>query len=139
MEVKRNMRSLASKSKNRDSASPSKSHKFHGHDIYNEDSPVPSRPLSSRTTKRIQYKKPHRSDSWGPDEDDLLKKLVKEQKGHKNWKRIAENFDEKTDVECQQRWDKVLNPDSYIKGKKKTMDRRRRCKSDRVGPEDGST
>jgi len=119
MEVKRNMRSLASKSKNRDSGSPTKHQRFSGHDIYNENSPVASRPLSSRTTKRVQYKKSHRSDSWTPDEDDLLKKLVKEQKGHKNWKRIAENFDEKTDVECQQRWDKVLNPDPYIKGKKR--------------------
>ena len=98
---------MASKSRNRESGSPTKHHRFSGHDIYNENSPLASsskfpwfrwlillgRPPSSRTAKRVQYKKAHRSDSWTPDEDDLLKKLVKEQKGHKNWKRIAENFD----------------------------------------------
>jgi len=33
----------------------------------------------------------------------------------KNWKKIAENFPERTDVQCLHRWQKVLNPD-VVKG-----------------------
>jgi myb proto-oncogene protein len=33
----------------------------------------------------------------------------------KNWKKIAEFFSERTDVQCLHRWQKVLNP-SLVKG-----------------------
>jgi len=35
--------------------------------------------------------------------------------GPKNWKRIAERLDCRTDVQCLHRWQKVLNPE-MIKG-----------------------
>lgn len=38
-----------------------------------------------------------------------------EQHGAKNWKRIASYFDNRTDVQCLHRWQKVLNPD-LVKG-----------------------
>jgi len=43
-----------------------------------------------------------------------LKELV-ERFGAKNWKRIADSFENRTDVQCLHRWQKVLNPD-MIKG-----------------------
>lgn len=76
-----------------------------------------TRPPSSRL-KKTQLRKSQRS-KWGPEEDDLLRKLVKEQKGQKNWKRISENFEGKTDLECQHRWEKLSNPDILAKGKKR--------------------
>ena len=33
---------------------------------------------------------------WSTEDDELLKKLIKEQKGNKNWKKIAENFSVRT-------------------------------------------
>ncbi|MFS8159975.1 MAG: SANT/Myb-like DNA-binding domain-containing protein [Candidatus Roizmanbacteria bacterium] len=38
-----------------------------------------------------------------------------DQYGAKNWKRIASFFDNRTDVQCLHRWQKVLNP-AMIKG-----------------------
>ena len=51
---------------------------------------------------------------WTPEEDDQLKQLVDEF-GAKNWKRIASYFNDRTDVQCLHRWQKVLNP-KLIKG-----------------------
>lgn len=51
---------------------------------------------------------------WTQDEDEKLKQLVDEY-GARNWKRIAGFFDERTDVQCLHRWQKVLNP-KLIKG-----------------------
>lgn len=33
----------------------------------------------------------------------------------KNWKKVAESFSQRTDVQCMHRWQKVLNPD-LVKG-----------------------
>jgi len=51
---------------------------------------------------------------WTPDEDEKLKHLV-EEFGARNWKRIAAFFDDRTDVQCLHRWQKVLNP-KLVKG-----------------------
>ncbi|KAE9599458.1 hypothetical protein Lal_00039549 [Lupinus albus] len=51
---------------------------------------------------------------WTPEEDDILRKAVQRFKG-KNWKKIAEFFKDRTDVQCLHRWQKVLNPE-LIKG-----------------------
>ncbi|KAL7598188.1 hypothetical protein Lser_V15G22042 [Lactuca serriola] len=51
---------------------------------------------------------------WTPEEDDILCKAVQRFKG-KNWKKIAECFKDRTDVQCLHRWQKVLNPE-LVKG-----------------------
>ncbi|XP_067888034.1 myb-related protein A isoform X4 [Heterodontus francisci] len=51
---------------------------------------------------------------WIPDEDEKLKKLVEEH-GTEDWNFIASHFLNRTDVQCQHRWQKVLNPE-LIKG-----------------------
>lgn len=37
------------------------------------------------------------------------------QQGPKNWKKIASYFEDRTDVQCLHRWQKVLNP-NLVKG-----------------------
>jgi myb-related protein len=51
---------------------------------------------------------------WTSAEDDKLREVVQEL-GARNWKRIASYFDDRTDVQCLHRWQKVLNP-SLVKG-----------------------
>uniref|UniRef100_A0A2K6U059 Transcriptional activator Myb n=1 Tax=Saimiri boliviensis boliviensis TaxID=39432 RepID=A0A2K6U059_SAIBB len=51
---------------------------------------------------------------WTREEDEKLKKLV-EQNGTDDWKVIANFLPNRTDVQCQHRWQKVLNPE-LIKG-----------------------
>ncbi|KAM9233211.1 transcriptional activator Myb isoform 8-T8 [Dugong dugon] len=51
---------------------------------------------------------------WTREEDEKLKKLV-EQNGTDDWKIIANYLPNRTDVQCQHRWQKVLNPE-LIKG-----------------------
>ncbi|XP_068003406.1 transcriptional activator Myb isoform X2 [Melanerpes formicivorus] len=51
---------------------------------------------------------------WTREEDEKLKKLV-EQNGTEDWKIIANFLPNRTDVQCQHRWQKVLNPE-LIKG-----------------------
>ncbi|KAJ7965981.1 Myb-related protein 3R-1 [Quillaja saponaria] len=51
---------------------------------------------------------------WTADEDEILRKAVQRFKG-KNWKKIAECFKDRTDVQCLHRWQKVLNPE-LVKG-----------------------
>nr|GEW89373.1 transcription factor MYB3R-1 isoform X1 [Tanacetum cinerariifolium] len=51
---------------------------------------------------------------WTAEEDEMLQTAVKEFKG-KNWKKIAERFKDRTDVQCLHRWQKVLNPE-LVKG-----------------------
>eukprot|EP00741_Cyanophora_paradoxa_P014306 tig00020780_g13797.t2 len=46
---------------------------------------------------------------WTPDEDRMLRDAVARH-GGKNWKKIAEYFTDRTDVQCLHRWQKVLNP-----------------------------
>lgn len=51
---------------------------------------------------------------WTKDEDDVLARAVRTYQG-KNWKKVAEFFDDRTDVQCLHRWQKVLNPE-LVKG-----------------------
>ncbi|URD88852.1 Myb-like DNA-binding domain [Musa troglodytarum] len=51
---------------------------------------------------------------WTAEEDAILYKAVERFKG-KNWKKIAECFPDRTDVQCLHRWQKVLNPE-LVKG-----------------------
>lgn len=50
---------------------------------------------------------------WTKQEDSMLKTLV-DQHGEK-WDTISKYLKERTDLQCQQRWTKVVNPD-LIKG-----------------------
>lgn len=50
---------------------------------------------------------------WTKTEDTMLKSLV-EQYGEK-WDMISKHLPERSDIQCQQRWTKVVNPD-LIKG-----------------------
>ncbi|KAI7754407.1 hypothetical protein M8C21_020086 [Ambrosia artemisiifolia] len=51
---------------------------------------------------------------WTPEEDETLKKAVDLFMG-KSWKKIAEYFPDRSEVQCLHRWQKVLNPE-LIKG-----------------------
>ncbi|XP_020245514.1 transcription factor MYB3R-1-like isoform X4 [Asparagus officinalis] len=51
---------------------------------------------------------------WTAEEDAILCKAVQRFKG-KNWKKIAECFQDRSDVQCLHRWQKVLNPE-LVKG-----------------------
>uniref|UniRef100_A0A1J3EVR9 Myb-related protein 3R-1 n=1 Tax=Noccaea caerulescens TaxID=107243 RepID=A0A1J3EVR9_NOCCA len=51
---------------------------------------------------------------WTSEEDEVLCKAVERFQG-KNWKKIAECFKDRTDVQCLHRWQKVLNPE-LVKG-----------------------
>ncbi|XXG45787.1 hypothetical protein AAC387_Pa02g0775 [Persea americana] len=51
---------------------------------------------------------------WTAEEDELLCRAVQQYKG-RNWKKIAECFKDRTDVQCLHRWQKVLNPE-LVKG-----------------------
>ncbi|KAL5228201.1 hypothetical protein ABZP36_016466 [Zizania latifolia] len=51
---------------------------------------------------------------WTPEEDETLRKAVEAFKG-RSWKKIAEFFPDRTEVQCLHRWQKVLNPE-LIKG-----------------------
>lgn len=51
---------------------------------------------------------------WTPQEDETLRNAVNAFKG-KNWKKIAESFPDRTEVQCLHRWQKVLDPE-LIKG-----------------------
>ncbi|NWU68659.1 MYBA protein, partial [Pterocles burchelli] len=51
---------------------------------------------------------------WTRDEDERLKKLV-EQNGTDDWAFIASHLQNRSDFQCQHRWQKVLNPE-LIKG-----------------------
>ncbi|VVB10635.1 unnamed protein product [Arabis nemorensis] len=51
---------------------------------------------------------------WTSEEDEVLCKAVERFQG-KNWKKIAECFKDRSDVQCLHRWQKVLNPE-LVKG-----------------------
>ncbi|XP_060557661.1 myb-related protein B-like isoform X2 [Ruditapes philippinarum] len=51
---------------------------------------------------------------WLKEEDEKLKQVV-EQVGNQDWKLVSRYFPDRSDLQCQHRWYKVLNPD-LIKG-----------------------
>lgn len=73
-------------------------------------SPTATSPPHRRTTGPIRRAK----GGWTPEEDETLKKAVGLFKG-KCWKKIAEYFPDRSEVQCLHRWQKVLNPE-LIKG-----------------------
>ncbi|KAL6330927.1 hypothetical protein AAG906_009355 [Vitis piasezkii] len=77
----------------------------------NGDSFQKMRALHGRTTGPTRRST---KGQWTAEEDDLLCRAVQRFKG-KNWKKIAECFKDRTDVQCLHRWQKVLNPE-LIKG-----------------------
>ncbi|KAG8040731.1 hypothetical protein GUJ93_ZPchr0337g7094 [Zizania palustris] len=77
--------------------------------------PVVSSPLDSISGRRRTSGPVRRTKGgWTSDEDETLRKAVDTFKG-KNWKKIAEFFPDRTEVQCLHRWQKVLNPE-LIKG-----------------------
>ncbi|CAA0842860.1 myb domain protein 3r-5 [Striga hermonthica] len=73
-------------------------------------SPSSTSPAHRRTTGPIRRAK----GGWTPEEDDTLKNAVAAFKG-KSWKKIAEFFPDRSEVQCLHRWQKVLNPE-LVKG-----------------------
>ncbi|XP_047340895.1 transcription factor MYB3R-1 [Impatiens glandulifera] len=69
------------------------------------------RPLHGRTSGPARRST---KGQWTSEEDEVLKNAVQRFKG-KNWKKIAECFKDRTDVQCLHRWQKVLNPE-LVKG-----------------------
>ncbi|XP_050210842.1 transcription factor MYB3R-1 [Mercurialis annua] len=69
------------------------------------------RPLHGRTSGPARRST---KGQWTAEEDEILRNAVQRYKG-KNWKKIAEYFKDRTDVQCLHRWQKVLNPE-LIKG-----------------------
>jgi myb proto-oncogene protein len=78
-------------------------------EISNE--PKRRRPLNGRTTGPTRRST---KGNWTPEEDAILSRAVQTYNG-KNWKKIAECFPDRTDVQCLHRWQKVLNPE-LVKG-----------------------
>ncbi|XP_078446906.1 uncharacterized protein LOC144715782 isoform X2 [Wolffia australiana] len=66
--------------------------------------------ICRRTTGPIRRAK----GGWTPAEDETLRKAVKAHKG-RSWKKIAEYFPDRSEVQCLHRWQKVLNPE-LVKG-----------------------
>ncbi|XP_057801356.1 transcription factor MYB3R-3-like [Salvia miltiorrhiza] len=73
-------------------------------------SPRSVSPAHRRTTGPIRRAK----GGWTPEEDDTLRKAVAAFRG-KSWKKIAEFFPHRSEVQCLHRWQKVLNPE-LVKG-----------------------
>ncbi|XP_050384190.1 transcription factor MYB3R-2 [Argentina anserina] len=73
-------------------------------------SPAEASPVNKRITGPIRRAK----GGWTPQEDETLRNAVAKYKG-KNWKRIAQYFSDRSEVQCLHRWQKVLNPE-LIKG-----------------------
>ncbi|KAK3766174.1 hypothetical protein RRG08_025175 [Elysia crispata] len=63
---------------------------------------------------QVKIKKFINRGKWSKEEDDKLRKVV-EAKGFQDWKIVCSFFADRTDIQCQHRWHKVLNPD-LIKG-----------------------
>lgn len=58
--------------------------------------------------------KPLNKGRWDKEEDERLKRSVQALGSH-DWAAVAQCFPDRSDVQCQQRWHKVLNPD-LVKG-----------------------
>ncbi|KAM7526341.1 hypothetical protein LguiA_016243 [Lonicera macranthoides] len=73
-------------------------------------SPTATSPFHRRITGPTRRAK----GGWKPEEDDTLSRAVAVFKG-KRWKKIAEFFPDRSEVQCLHRWQKVLNPE-LVKG-----------------------
>lgn len=80
-----------------------------------EDYPVESYTVAcQQPSNPARPKKLINRGRWIKEEDEKLKQVV-EQIGSNNWKLVSRYFEDRTDLQCQHRWYKVLNPD-LIKG-----------------------
>ncbi|KAM7271803.1 hypothetical protein ACFE04_031017 [Oxalis oulophora] len=75
-----------------------------------DSGPVATSPANRRLSGPIRRAK----GGWTPEEDEMLRQAVALYKG-KSWKKIAESFPDRSEVQCLHRWQKVLNPE-LIKG-----------------------
>jgi myb proto-oncogene protein len=82
--------------------------------LYNDDVSEDDE-LSDNASDSMIDRKPFgvKGVKWTKGEDGMLKLLV-EQNGEK-WDLISKHLKDRSDVQCQQRWTKVVNPD-LIKG-----------------------
>ena len=78
------------------------------------DAKAQSLPPVSGKIGAPQRKSPKGKGAWSPEEDDVLRRAVAQHKG-KQWKKVAEYFNARTEVQCLHRWQKVLNPE-LVKG-----------------------
>ncbi|VVC98326.1 unnamed protein product [Leptidea sinapis] len=65
------------------------------------------------TTKSAGSRKNCNRGRWSKEEDELLRMYV--QKYGENWDVISSHFRERSDMQCQQRWTKVVDPE-LVKG-----------------------
>ncbi|KAL6544296.1 hypothetical protein OROGR_010793 [Orobanche gracilis] len=70
-----------------------------------------ARPLHGRTSGPTRRST---KGQWTAEEDEMLQMAVQRFNG-KNWRKVAECFKDRSDVQCLHRWQKVLNPD-LVKG-----------------------
>lgn len=82
-------------------------------DSGNEDSDDSSATVTDDTSQSQKSKKAINKGRWSKEEDERLKQLVEEYV--ERWDKIAELFPDRSDVQCQQRWTKVVNPE-LVKG-----------------------
>ncbi|XP_067118507.1 transcriptional activator Myb-like isoform X3 [Centruroides vittatus] len=69
---------------------------------------------SKQSMGKTQPRKIINKGRWSKEEDEKLKQLV-EMHGSSDWITISSYFADRTEVQCQQRWQKVVNPD-LVKG-----------------------
>lgn len=81
-------------------------------DLFSKDENSPAK-LQKKRKRTVKIKRGVNC-SWTEEEDNLLTKIVKFNKG-KNWKKISEGIPNKTSTQCLHRWQKVLDP-SLVKG-----------------------
>ncbi|XP_063392923.1 myb-related protein B-like isoform X5 [Cydia fagiglandana] len=79
---------------------------------YSEDSAAAYEDVTT-TTKSSGPRKNINRGRWTKEEDKRLKMYVKMY--NENWELIASQFSDRSDVQCQQRWTKVVNPE-LVKG-----------------------
>ncbi|KAL0034420.1 hypothetical protein WJX79_001255 [Trebouxia sp. C0005] len=74
---------------------------------------LPAVPPSTQSNRGGPTRKSAKG-GWTPEQDELLRRAVHHH-GGRNWKQVAEYFEDRTDVQCLHRWQKVLNPE-LVKG-----------------------
>ena len=65
---------------------------------------------NGKKSKNLKFlvKREQRSTNWSKKEDELLLSLAKKN-NYRNWKKVAESFNDKTGVQCYSRY-KLINP-----------------------------
>ncbi|XP_069702633.1 transcriptional activator Myb isoform X1 [Periplaneta americana] len=86
-----------------------------GYDSGSSDEDVSDESAAEETppTARGGGRKSINKGRWSKEEDGRLKQLVEE--FHERWDLISQHFPDRSDIQCQQRWQKVVNPE-LVKG-----------------------